>query len=1116
MDLILQTKLQPPQLKGKILRRERLIKRLKDNLEKKLILVCADAGYGKTTLLTTFIKQVKKPYAWLTLNSGDRCFNTFIKYMIAGIRQYFPEFGNAFLWKLIKNGFSVNMEETLISFANSLQAVSHVDIWTILDDYHNVSDSHEITECMNFLLTNSPSNLHFIIASRAKPLFSVSRLKSKGEYYELSADDMKFTYEETQMLFRDIWRSDHEKEKILRLWTETNGWITAIYLYLSSLRENRELELTIRSSEMHAELYKYLAEEILTNQEKTIRNFLIKTSIFDVLQPKICDRLLQTKRSQKILHQLADSGLFTHCIDSEQELYQYHPLFREFLLNTLEKGRSANDLQGLYAKAGRIMEESGDLYGALAFFIRIKKWHSAANLLHRMLKENIQRLEVLQIEQYLEKFPLDYIEKDARLLFLKGLIAYYKEKYQNALGLMKQAQSLLEKKGRKRDLLKVLTAEANLCMRSGRYEDALFYAAQALGLNPGLKEKAEILCFAKGPSELCLGKIKDAEASLALAYDIYDRTRYSKGRAVAMVHLSALSYEIGDLIKAGQYCETARQLFEELNDNFHLGIALINLATIHNILREDEKAKAVIDQALDIGRKFDIKEVYGEAVCQLAELKINKGDEAGYGFFEESLKAFQEIEDICNVTASMLSYGDAKRRRGHLTDALRLINKAGENINAFKLGKLTPLYKIVRGIAECESGYYSRAEADLSEARELSTPIGNRYYVFLCDLYLAYLHHLTGNERSSRAIFEQCLSSVRKDHYEPILVTEHGVSVPLLISRLALRPDDNFSISVLEKVGARATKYLLPLLDEKNVDLSRAVIELLARIDDPACIDKLRRYTAHPELGDTAAFALKCISTGGVKDLVVNFLGKMAVYRNDELIKTWKYNAVRNLFQFLVINKGRRILRDEIIETLWPGMPLDKALAGLYNALSSLRKILEPGKHGKTSMIRLENECVWLDWRDSYSYDVDRFLENYRLGKIKEKGDPRACLMTFSEAQKIYRGDFLGEEKYVDWIEPERRRLREIYIETLSRTAVLHIQRQEYDKAMDFHKKILELDPCIEESHRALMLCHWKRNDKKKAVEQYKICEEVLTKHLGLSPLSETKRLFEVIVSHQK
>ncbi len=1113
-DLILQTKLIAPQIKGKILRRERLLNLLRENLDKKLTLICADAGYGKTTLLTDFIQRIKKPYIWYSLNSDDRFFITFMRHLIVGIRKYLPEFGDNILTRFSKYILLSNVDEILTTFTNNLQAVPHIDFWIILDDYHTIADSKEINDCVNFLLSHSPSNLHFIITTRSKPSFSIPLLKAKGNCYTLSVEDLKFTHEETLMLYHDIWKLNYNEEEISKLRSKTGGWITALYLFMTFLKEKREFDLTIFPTEVCEDLYKYLAEEIFLSQSKTIQDFLIKTSLLNTLQARICDELLGIKNSQQILRQLEDSGLFTHCIDNEQGVYQYHPLFREFLITNLKRTLSYKEYSQLHSKAGRIFAKFGDYFDALDHFIKISKWRKAANLLYKLIKDEIQRAKILQIENYLHKFPIDYPEKDIRLLLVKGLIAYYRERYQDAFSLFKQVEKNLKEKSKKRELLKVLTIEANCHSRFGNCSEALSLSEEALRLQPKGEEKADVLCFAKGPSLLRLNKKEEAGTCFSNAYEIYTKTGNLGGKSKAMVHLGAVHYAMGDLISTTHYLEAARDNLEKLNDNFNLGIALINLAVTYNILREDEKAGEVIEQAIDLGKKFGIKEVIGEALCALAKLKCNKGDEEGFRLFEQSIKIFEEIGDNYDTTGTLLSYADAKRLSGYLPGAMRLVDKAKEHIDTFNLDIIIPSYKITRGIIECELGYYSKAKDELNGILKMLKSNPNKYDIFLSYLYLARLYYLLKDKDSLLEVLEKCINGARENHYEMTFVTERNISSPLLTYYFAFHPDDIYIMSILEKLGRSTTEYLLPLIDKKNIALSKSVIELLSRIRDPNSISKLKTYTKHVELNDVADFAIKCISEIGVKNLSVHFFDKMVVYRNDEMIKDWKYKAVRNLLQLLVINKGRRLPRDEIIETLWPGMPLNKGLANLYNALSSLRKILETGKHSKISIIRLESEYCWLEWNEDYFYDVDQFLEYYRLGKVKEREDISECLNAYEKAIQIYSGDFLNEERYLDWIEQERKRLREIFISILSQIASIYIQRQAYNRAIEYHHEILKLDPCIEKSHRELMLCYWKLNDKKRAIEQYKDCAKVFKQQLGLEPAIETKRLFEIILSH--
>lgn len=1114
-DLILQTKLQPPQIKGKVLRRDRLLNLLKENLEKKLILICADAGYGKTTLLVNMIEKIKKPYIWYTLETKDRSFVTFLRYLIAGIRKYLVSFGEELLGELRKPRHSTTSEDLLRFFLNELQLTPQVDFLIILDDYHNVSDSEEINNVMNYLLSYTSANLHFIISTRTNPFFVVSKIKTTADFFEISAEDMRFTYEETLSLCQNTWGLSFDKEQISTLWSKTKGWVVGLYLLITFLKSKKTIDLTAALAEVREDLYEYFTQELFLSQSKIIQEFLIKTSLLNILQENICNELLKIKNSAKILNQLVNSGLFTYYVDREQRVYQYHPLFREFLIANLGKVLCAKELSKLYYKAGRILEQYGNYFEALDLYIKTKNWKASTNLMLRVTKTEKNLSKIFQMVEYLNQFPLDYPAKDAKLLYVKALFYIYSGKYKDAILIMTQLEKKFEGKKHRRELLTIFRAMANAYIQIGYGKKGLIYADKALRLHQTAKEKADILCLAKGVGLLILRKYDKAETNFRKAYKIYEKLADLNGQAKALAHLGVVSSNRGNLLKATHYYESALRIFVVVDDFVNEGIISLNLASIYTEFGELERAEELTNRVIEISTKFNLIATRATALSMLGTLKCLKGDNTGYHLFDTAINIYKTIDNRFELTKILLAYCEARIIGKDLSGALALINNVGVYIKEFKDNNLFPRYRMSKGFVGCRLGYYSKAKKDINWALKECIAMKDYYNMFFGYLYLAYLFSKLGKEVFLLKNFDAALKLAKAHNYEMCFVTEQDISLPLLIFYFTRHPQSKFIQSILEKIGRGATKFLLPLISEKNILVSKATIELLTRIGDPEAIDVLRKYLGNESLREPINLALKCIPSKITSVFKICFFGKMEVWKDNVLIDDWKYKPAVYLFQLLLLKKGRHLHREEIMESLWPNLPLNKASTNFYTALSILRKILEPerAKFSRFSSVRLEKEYCWFVMKKEDWYDVEVFLKYCQTGKIKEKEDIEVCLEAYRKAREIYRGDLLTEEPFVDWIEQERKRLKEIYIEILFKTAFFMSQRGEYDQAIEFYKQILGLDPCNESVHRELIICYLKINNRSAAIEQYRICEDTLRQNLGFSLSAETKRLLETILS---
>jgi len=238
----LQTQLQPPQLKGTILRRERLINLLQENLDKKLILVCADAGYGKTTLLAQFCAELDRPFIFYDLDPSDNDLATFFNYLVMGIQQHYPDFGKRTKSVLPQTR---NIEIIVGTFINEF--VEHgtkvptpekqlrEDFYIILDDYHHLQQNREIGNALDYLLRHIPYNLHLIISSRSTPPLNLAYYLAKQELFEIKKEHLQFNLREIQALLKEIYNLKIPDAEIERIEKHSEGWITAIQLILQKI-----------------------------------------------------------------------------------------------------------------------------------------------------------------------------------------------------------------------------------------------------------------------------------------------------------------------------------------------------------------------------------------------------------------------------------------------------------------------------------------------------------------------------------------------------------------------------------------------------------------------------------------------------------------------------------------------------------------------------------------------------------------------------------------------------------------------------------------------------------------------------------------------------------------
>ena len=289
---ILATKLYIPLPRPKAVSRPRLLERLNDGLQRKLTLISAAAGFGKTTLVSEWVANCERPVAWLSLDEGDNDSTRFLTYFIAALQTIDANIGAGVLG-VLQSPQPPPTESILTALLNEFTTLPDNFI-LVLDDYH-IIDSKPVDNALTFLLEHLPSQMHLVIATREDPHLPLSRLRVRGQLTELRAADLRFTPSEASEFLNQVMGLNLSAEDIATLENRTEGWIAGLQLAALSMQGHASRDATsfIKSfSGSHHFVLDYLVEEVLGQQSESIQTFLLCTSILDRLCAPLCDAVL--------------------------------------------------------------------------------------------------------------------------------------------------------------------------------------------------------------------------------------------------------------------------------------------------------------------------------------------------------------------------------------------------------------------------------------------------------------------------------------------------------------------------------------------------------------------------------------------------------------------------------------------------------------------------------------------------------------------------------------------------------------------------------------------------------------------------------------------------------
>jgi len=379
---ILATKLYIPPPRPKIILRPRLIERLNESLSasRKLTIISASAGFGKTTLVSEWVAVCERPVAWLSLDEGDNDPACFLAYLVAALQTIAANIGAGVLG-VLQTPQPPPIESILIALLNEIAAISD-NFVLVLDDYHLI-DSKPVDNVLTFLLDHLPPQMHLVITTREDPSLPLPRYRVRGQLTELRAADLRFTPTEAAEFLNQLMGLKLSEEDIAALETHTEGWIAGLQLAAISMQGHQDTASFIKSfTGSHHFVLDYLVEEVLQQQPESIQTFLLRTSILDRLCGLLCDSVLGSPSAsgQETLEYLERANLFIVPLDNERRWYRYHHLFGELLRKRLGQSLVPGEIAELHMQASEWYEQNGFPSDAIHHAFAVKDFERVAKI----------------------------------------------------------------------------------------------------------------------------------------------------------------------------------------------------------------------------------------------------------------------------------------------------------------------------------------------------------------------------------------------------------------------------------------------------------------------------------------------------------------------------------------------------------------------------------------------------------------------------------------------------------------------------------------------------------------------------------------------------------------
>jgi LuxR family maltose regulon positive regulatory protein len=626
--VVLETKLTPPPARSEHVERRDLVAALEAGSARKLTLVAAPPGFGKSTLLAAWsATHAASTVAWLSLDETDNDPARFFSYVVAALRRMAPELGSRALAALRSPGADL-IESVLPEFLNDLAGLDH-DVALVIEDYHVIT-SPDVHRALAYIVERSPRTVRLILSTRQDPPLPLGRLRARGDLLELRAADLRFSDEEAQGFLRDGLRIEVSAADLARLQARTEGWPAALYLAALSLQGRANATQRIeRFSGDDRYVVDYLTTEVLARQTAELRRFLLRTSILARFSGPLCDTVAGREGSSALLADLERSNLLLIPLDTKRQWYRYHHLFGELLRHELE-ATEPELVPILHGRASGWYREVGLIVDAARHAIAAGDFEAMAELVGRHHGLFVDQGQLTTVIGWLEALPDDAASADWLLGFAGAVVYAHAGRFDEAehwLALAERAPQVVRNGQEPTGSLAALTGYLRLLR--GDIGASVAAARRALAAGP-----ASDPVWALAPRMVLAPALwwagRPGEARTVL--ETVTRTGRAAGIPAATVYAlgnrGAIALDDGDEPSAATLAGEAMDLMREAGIDDHPWAAMAHIVhgTILGRHGELAAAAAEIEHGLALGERLGAWQLVVHATLALAEVRQRQRD----------------------------------------------------------------------------------------------------------------------------------------------------------------------------------------------------------------------------------------------------------------------------------------------------------------------------------------------------------------------------------------------------------------------------------------------------------------------------------------------------------
>ena len=856
-------KFKPPACKRMLLR-DRLLAAVDEQREKRLFILCAGAGYGKTILLAQLYDRQKRPAVWYSFDDPDKDPELFLITFVRAVKKTCPS-------DKVSTGKTasltpglppdINLNNRYASFLNELSGSSLAPVALFFDDFQVINGSREITGFIQILINNMPDGCRVFIASRERPAISIGRLRAQRAVVEVRNQQMKFTLAETERFINPGYKKYLMKKELEELQSWSGGWPLALSRFRGELRKSGKKTAAVFSSQKLARaIDSYIATQTLNGIDNELKQLLMFSAVDHPITPAICDLVFSKRsgvRASSLLKTAEDLNLMIARSD-EGESYEFHPRFRRYLINALQKNAARAEIISLHCKYADAYERQNEFARAIDHFIKGEAWDQATFLIETRGERMLAAGRVDELVRWLENIPVSVVSNRPWLKYIAAGVLARQGEVGEAGKKFISARNSFYRKGDKEGKFRCLIAESDLLARTGRARQGLRAAEEASRSAEKPEETAAAGCRI-AINRLYLGAAdNNADALGDTAVPAAPGTEFSASLKFAEAQTQLVrTYLAGDfknLLADADNALSETKRFKDLEAQSQFSLEMTKALYLGGRYK-DAFGAATESLALAhcLGDKLSEWTALGLRGC----IRLYAGNpEGGTADIAEAVERFKTAD--INAPEFLNHLGNFYRRCGDAASAIEMHRLALE----YGRSAQNP-YTIAQSLANLVAHMLSAGKAkdphkntELVKSLRLALKHGYKYIEMQIYCHRSIYIYKLGDKSKALTQMQNALDLASHFEQNHFLAQEGKANQALFAFALEKGLHQEYLLKILGITGPEALPALAPLIKSRDPEVRRQAIAAVGVAGEREAIPYIRRCLK--DVVDEVAEAADC------------------------------------------------------------------------------------------------------------------------------------------------------------------------------------------------------------------------------------------------------------------